>query len=88
MILRVILALIILYVMYRVLKRVFGVEARRVSPLKGQERKDYAMEDLVEDPICHTYLPVSKATVWEEGGEKRYFCSDKCLQAYREGRKK
>jgi len=88
MIWRLILALVILFVMYRILKRLFGLEARKVTPMSGQERGETAMEDLVEDPVCHTYLPVSKAIVWEDGGVKRYFCSEECLKSYREGRKK
>lgn len=88
MIWRIILILILLYLMYRVLRRIFGLETRRVTPLKSRKDGESAMEDLVEDPVCHTYLPVSKAIVWEGEGSKKYFCSEACLKTYREGQKK
>ncbi|MCX7982108.1 MAG: hypothetical protein N2572_04265 [Syntrophales bacterium] len=88
MIWRVILALIVLYVMYRVLKKMFRLETRKVTPLKDQGKGDSSMEDLVEDTVCHTYLPVSKAIVWEDEGTKKFFCSEECLKIYRESKKK
>jgi YHS domain-containing protein len=39
-------------------------------------------EDLVEDPHCHTYVPVSQAYRKEIGGKSYYFCSKECYETY------
>jgi YHS domain-containing protein len=39
-------------------------------------------EDLVEDPHCHAYVPVSRAVRTEIDGKTLYFCSEKCLEQY------
>lgn len=41
-------------------------------------------EDLVEDPYCHTYIPISRAEKLMTTEGIRYFCSRHCLEAYRQ----
>jgi uncharacterized protein len=39
---------------------------------------------MVRDPVCGTFLPPDAAvSLTERGGAVRYFCSDKCRDAYR-----
>ncbi len=38
--------------------------------------------DLVEDPICHTYLARSKATEYRHQGKTYYFCGRACVSAF------
>lgn len=40
-------------------------------------------EEMVRDPACGTYLPASNAIVTEAGGQRLYFCSAACRDAYR-----
>ena len=40
--------------------------------------------DMVLDPVCQTYLPKEGAIHKNFGGELVYFCSQKCLQGYKE----
>ncbi|MDI6777308.1 MAG: YHS domain-containing protein [Syntrophales bacterium] len=40
-------------------------------------------EDLVEDPYCHTYVPLSSAYKVSIKGRTVYFCSQKCFERYR-----
>ena len=40
-------------------------------------------EDLVEDPYCHTYVPLSSAYKVSLDGKTAYFCSQKCFEMYR-----
>lgn len=40
-------------------------------------------EDLVEDPYCHTYLPVSSAYQVSIEGKPLCFCSRECFERYR-----
>ncbi|HPK53840.1 MAG TPA: hypothetical protein PK114_05220 [Smithellaceae bacterium] len=36
----------------------------------------------MEDPFCHTYIPVSQALKKEIAGKDFYFCSNDCCQKY------
>ncbi len=37
-----------------------------------------AIEDLVRDPVCHTYLPRSRALQARLAGREEHFCSTAC----------
>jgi YHS domain-containing protein len=37
-------------------------------------------EDLVEDPVCHTYVPISTAFKGVIEGKEVYFCSRECYE--------
>ncbi len=44
-------------------------------------------EQMVEDPHCGTFLPISDAVTASIHGELKHFCSKKCLKAYRKANK-
>ena len=44
--------------------------------------------DLVEDPVCHTYVPLSQAVKKEISGNDYYFCSKQCSEKYESGKNK
>lgn len=46
--------------------------------LKGPEEGE-----LVKDPNCGVYIPKGKALRVDIGGRTLYFCSRRCLEAYR-----
>lgn len=77
MMLRLIIGIVVLYVLYKVIK---GWKA-----VQGPSRKNIpvAGEDLVEDPLCHAYVPISDACRISVNGKNLYFCSQKCLDEYR-----
>jgi YHS domain-containing protein len=81
MILRLIISVVVIYLLYKLVK---GWLAFRSSPKTDLPA---AGEDLVEDPLCHTYVPVSNALKSEFAGKTVYFCSRKCLELYKEQRK-
>jgi len=84
MIFRLIVAAIIFYVVYRLSRMLFMPGNKTVKPITNKQQENIASgEDLVEDPYCHTYLPVSNAIVWREQGKTLCFCSRKCLESYR-----
>lgn len=80
MILRLIIGIIVVYFLYKLIK---GWKA-----IQGPSKQNFpaAGEDLVEDPLCHAYVPVSSACRISIEGKNLYFCSQKCLDAYREQR--
>jgi len=78
MILRLVIGILVLYLLYKLFKgwkAVRGPSAKNV-PVAG--------EDLVEDPLCHVYIPISSACRVSVKGKNLYFCSQKCLDEYRE----
>jgi YHS domain-containing protein len=54
-------------------------------PRREEERRTSvpASHDvLVEDPVCHTYIPKGQAIVYKSRDEIHYFCSEKCRQTF------
>lgn len=84
MIIRLIISIIIFYFLYRIAKLLFLPGEKKVNPLpNGHQENLTGGEDLVEDPCCHTYIPISDALPWKEPGNTKYFCSQKCLEKYK-----
>ena len=42
-------------------------------------------DELVKDPVCQTYVVMSRALRSEVGGTTVHFCSRECLDKYRRG---
>ena len=80
MILRLVIGIVVIYLLYKVLR---GWATPKVS---SKTDLPAAGEDLVEDPFCHTYVPMSHAlkTVFE--GKTVYFCSRKCIEQYQKSK--
>lgn len=75
MFIRLIFFVFLVYLIYKIAKMTKNKEGEttKASP---------ASEDLVEDPFCHKYVPVSQAYVQEINGTKCYFCSKECFDKY------
>ncbi len=68
---------VLFYILYRVL---FGGK-KKVS---GKPEELAANEDiLMEDPVCHTYVPQSSSIKTEKNGKMYYFCSQKCCDEFK-----
>jgi YHS domain-containing protein len=82
MIIKFIIGIIIIYLLYKVVR---GWKA-----VTGPSNKNLpaAGEDLVEDPLCHTYVPLSHACQVSIEGKTFYFCSQNCLDKYTESWRK
>lgn len=74
--LRLLILVVLLYLLYRLLrgKRVDRHEEREINSLKH--------DILIEDPVCHTYVPKSQAVALEQSNKIHYFCSKKCRDAF------
>jgi len=77
--------IILIYLLYKVIKTVGQLKLGKnenyqfkASPVGG--------EDLVEDPVCHTYVPMSQAVKKEISGIDYYFCSKQCSEKYELGK--
>lgn len=42
-------------------------------------------EEMVMDPICGSYVPVSSAASFNDGGKTLYFCGPECLERFKSG---
>jgi YHS domain-containing protein len=85
--LRIIFAAILVYLFYRICRRLFLPSGKKVNPLPNHDPGEIKQgEDLVEDPVCHTYLPISQAHKLTDAGQIFYFCSAACQEKF-QGRK-
>ena len=80
MILKLVIGIIVIYLLARLIRKSFPAVGGKPRPAKIQTAD--AGEELVKDPQCHAYVPVSQAVRAEIGGKKVYFCSMKCLEQY------
>ncbi len=81
------LFIILIYVLYKIIQNL-----GQLKPVKKEndQFKSTAIEgeDLVEDPFCHTYVPLSQAFKKEISGNYYYFCSKQCSEKYELGKNK
>jgi YHS domain-containing protein len=77
MILRLVLTVIVIYVLYKLIRGWKAVKGSSQANLPARG------EELVEDPCCNTYIPISDACRTSINGKAVYFCSQKCLEKYR-----
>jgi YHS domain-containing protein len=80
MILRLIVGMIVIYLLYKLIRKGFPAVGGKPGSARIQTPADG--EELVEDPHCHAYVPVSQAFRTEIDGKTVYFCSQKCLEQY------
>jgi len=79
---RLVIAGIIVYVVYRFLKALF-TPSERVSGNASGGTPRIEGEDLVKDPCCGTYVPINSAFRTTLNGKTMYFCSRECLEKYK-----
>jgi YHS domain-containing protein len=72
----------LIYFSYKLIKWIFFSPATTKHDLPKHQATAIKSEDLVEDPYCHTYVPVSQAYKASIEGQTIYFCSQKCFEKY------
>lgn len=81
MILKLIIGIVVIYLLFRLIRKGFPNVGGKSAP--ANIKSHAGGEELVEDPECHAYVPVSQALTREIDGKRAYFCSQKCLEQYR-----
>jgi YHS domain-containing protein len=78
MIIRVLIAALAIYLLYRIARGLFlkGSAPRQELPKRREG------EDMIEDPYCHVYIPISEAYAATVEGNTRYFCSRQCYEKF------
>ena len=83
---RLILVVLLLTVLYFLLRQMFRgfttpietVRKRSVAPAQDKEQ-----DQMVEDPVCHIFVPKRIAVVETIGGREYCFCSQECSVKFR-----
>ena len=78
---RVLVFLILIFLLYRIIKSMRQNKLARGNS-SGVVSPSASGEDLVEDPACHTYIPISQAYRKEISGRTYYFCGKQCYEKY------
>ena len=74
---------VFLYVIYRLLTGGKRKKAGSSSAGQGAGAGNPAIHDqLVEDPVCHIYIPKRQAIVLQDGDTSVFFCSEQCRKMY------
>ena len=74
---------ILFYLLYRLL-----VGPKKRSKETGKFSRQNAagngdvQDVLVEDPVCHTYIPKGQAVQLHQDHQMYYFCSNKCCEIF------
>jgi hypothetical protein len=53
-----------------------------LRPRSVRPRPRVAIDQLVKDPVCQTYVVRSRAVAVSEDGVVRHFCSRRCAEQY------
>jgi uncharacterized protein len=78
--LRLLLLAIFFYLGYRLFKSFFLAIPKNGTDISAARSR--RGEEMVLDPQCGTFLPRGDALEGRVAGEKHYFCSKECRQAY------
>jgi YHS domain-containing protein len=81
---RLLVILFLAFVLYLVVKVSIGFAF--LSSQRRKRREELGGE-MVQDPICNTYIPRSRAIEKTIGGQTVYFCSQPCVDAFFEKRR-
>ena len=73
----------LVYIIYRLL--IGGKKDQQVNGGSGRNSVDSdgpVQDVLVEDPVCHKYIPRGQAVQLCHGKETHYFCSSECSKIF------
>jgi YHS domain-containing protein len=72
---------VLLYILYRLL--VGPGKKRGDINNNGSASAEGAVQDvLVEDPVCHTFIPKGQSVQLHHDKKMYYFCSNKCCEMF------
>ncbi len=74
---RLILYAVIIYFIYRVLKAFF-----KPKEVKSPTAEGGVIDEMVQDPVCNTYIPRREAVRKVVQGHEHFFCSPECASKF------
>jgi len=79
---RIFLFAFLAYLLYRILRSYFG-SSQRIREYKVSKGKEGSViDEMVQDPICRTYIPLREAKRRIVNGKTYFFCSDQCADEF------
>jgi len=69
----------VIYILYRWLRRGASPAPK---PRTFEPPRDQAVEEMVQDPVCGTWVPVGQAVSLPGKKETLYFCSSECRDKF------
>jgi len=83
---RFILLAAIIYILFKWLRR-SSPPARKARNVDRQAAPPgSAVEEMVQDPVCGTWVPITQAQALPQESETLYFCSAECREKYAQRR--
>ena len=76
--LRLIFFVILGYILYRLLKSFFGAGRKVYRNSDGT-----VIDEMVQDPVCKTYIPKRQAVNIVKKGREYFFCSRECAEEFK-----
>ncbi|MBX3333634.1 MAG: hypothetical protein KF876_05885 [Nitrospira sp.] len=87
---RLFLIIFLLVVLYFLLRQMFrsvtGPSRVDRSISSDSAERDKEQDQMVEDPVCHTFVPKRIAVIEQMGGQTYCFCSEECAVTFRSRR--
>lgn len=80
---RFLLGLLVGYLVYRLAKKAY--RSWTLGGAGPQGPRPDEPEELVQDPICGTFIPKKDALKAHKDGQDYFFCSEGCLKRFRRG---
>ena len=80
---RLIIFAILFYLLYQILKKVITANKSIDRTADGG-----VIDEMVQDPVCKTYIPRRDAYRKVLGGEEYFFCSPECARQFESEMKK
>lgn len=74
---RILIFILLGYLLYRTVRRYL----RSGQTLERYEGHD-AIDEMAQDPVCKTYVPVGQGEKRVIGGKAYYFCSKQCADEF------
>ena len=71
------------WLLFRIVRKLLAVGTRNSS---GSSRPRGSVDEMVQDPVCGTYVPVREAYRRVVDGKAHYFCSERCADLFEEQR--
>ena len=70
----------LLYILYKLLTGSYRKKVR--GRQRGSSSENKVQDVLVEDPVCHTYIPKGQAVQLHHNKQMYYFCSNECCERF------
>ena len=80
---RLVIIIFLAYLLYRLVKGVFGHTTKIYKGSTGG-----VIDEMVQDPLCKTYIPKREAIKRVIDGKEIFFCSKECADRFESGTEK